>query len=641
MNTTNLINLPEFPFPGINPYGYYERNVFFARKQEVRSLIRSIVIHRGVLLYSMSGIGKSSLINAGLISKSIEEGYQPERIRVQPVLSGEIIVERISIENPNAPPFLPSLFPFNENQIRLVLSVEEFLSIIYASTTPEIPLLIFDQFEEWVTLFESSDQYVRSSHDKILFGISKILNDSKLSIKTLITFREDYLAQMTPLFKLCPQLPDNYLRLTALNYKSIVEIIRGPFVTYPNFYRNTISEDIACEIKSQFELHNIEGFYLSELQIICQGLLEKKRITPDYNEKLYVKSGVKVLLENYLEQKVQLLPNEQKAAVIPLLNRMVTSAGTRNVILKDDLISRVSVEEDLDRELLEKTLNNLEQQIKLIRSEIRREVYYYELVSEFLIEWIINSYRSYEKEKAIEQLKEVAHNSEKKAREATQTARRFQVDMKNQVISNQRLSRLIGYIGLSLPFLLIFSSYIIDKSSAFQESISSYYYTGAHDIYVGIFVIIAMVLFIYKGYTLRDNIITNIGAVSVIIMGFFPSSPERSIADGLNSHLSSFIHFFFISIFFLTMAYISLFIFTKSAAFATRAKLLRNKVYRICGMVIILCLGILPMSEYFSIDIFGPLKTLHPVLFFETLAFFSFGVSWLVKGNVFFRDRTC
>ncbi len=70
--------------------------MFFARESEARSLIRLIVLYRGVLLYSDSGAGKSSLINAGIIPLAITEGFQPERIRVQPKKGEEIVVERLS-----------------------------------------------------------------------------------------------------------------------------------------------------------------------------------------------------------------------------------------------------------------------------------------------------------------------------------------------------------------------------------------------------------------------------------------------------------------------------------------------------------------------------------------------------------------
>ena len=84
--------LPESPFPGIDPFSFAYRDVFFARESEARSLTRLIVMYRGVLLYSDSGTGKSSLINAGIIPRAMNEGYQVERVRLQPKKGEEIVV---------------------------------------------------------------------------------------------------------------------------------------------------------------------------------------------------------------------------------------------------------------------------------------------------------------------------------------------------------------------------------------------------------------------------------------------------------------------------------------------------------------------------------------------------------------------
>ena len=65
MSDDTLTNyLPDRPYPGIEPFSYAERGVFFAREGEARKLNRLIVLYRGVLLYSDSGTGKSSLVNA-------------------------------------------------------------------------------------------------------------------------------------------------------------------------------------------------------------------------------------------------------------------------------------------------------------------------------------------------------------------------------------------------------------------------------------------------------------------------------------------------------------------------------------------------------------------------------------------------
>src|SRR5262249_16379783 len=96
------------------------------------------------------------------------------------------------------------------------------------------PLLIFDQFEEFITLFEEAprgdalkDAQVIQSN--LLSFLAGLIHDASLAIKLLFVFREDYLAKLTKLFKLVPNLTDQYLRLTRLGTEALSEIIQGPF----------------------------------------------------------------------------------------------------------------------------------------------------------------------------------------------------------------------------------------------------------------------------------------------------------------------------------------------------------------------------------------------------------------------------
>src|SRR5206468_3029685 len=92
------------------PFRFIDQPIFSARTDEVRKLVRLITIYRGIFFYGESGAGKSSLINAGLIPALRDEGFAPERVRVQPIAGHELVVERIALTDEGTPPFLPSRF---------------------------------------------------------------------------------------------------------------------------------------------------------------------------------------------------------------------------------------------------------------------------------------------------------------------------------------------------------------------------------------------------------------------------------------------------------------------------------------------------------------------------------------------------
>lgn len=381
--------LPESPFPGIDPYDYSYRNIFFARENERRSLIRLIVMYRGVLLYSASGVGKSSLINAGLIRDAITEGLSPEKIRVQPRTGEEIVIQRIEDTVGGELSYLPSIFPFEKDEKRLVLSLETFLDIVRGKAAAQSPLLIFDQFEEWVTLFgESPNQpaaNLRSSQAKVLDMIVSIINDRVLPAKVLISLREDYLAELTPMFKRCPNLSDQYLRLTPLGGDDVYRVITEPFKRYPDRFSPPINEKLAEKVKAEFvERSAMTDIRLTEVQIVASELFGAGKDA----EEVFDRLGVKGILEQYSSRAIGELSKDEQEPAICLLSRLVTSGGTRNVVSKEDLLSRTAEEEGIDPNLLTSTLNKLERKTPLVRRELRRKVYCYEIASEFLVDWI-------------------------------------------------------------------------------------------------------------------------------------------------------------------------------------------------------------------------------------------------------------
>ncbi len=403
-----VVQLPDTPYPGIRAYSYTERGVYFGREKEANGLMRLVVMYGGVLLFSDSGNGKSSLINAGLIPLALGEGLQPHRVRVQPRLGEEIVVERVIEGKGDAQRLLPSIF-MSGDATRVTLSSAEFVNLLREKALLVRPLVIFDQFEEWVTLFEEGAAGqkigdVRKARKDIQDAIVTLLRDPELPVKIVISLREDYLAKLTPLFKEYPRLTDQYLRLAHFRADQIAQLIRQPFEAYPAQFPREIVGELAGRIQREFEERNRSGdVSLTELQIVCRTLLESGASTKEMDDWFTQQGGVQGIQEQYLEQSLAALGPELREPAVCLLTRMVTSAGTRNVISHDDLLSRVQHEDEMPRERMERALESLVQNTKLVRQEPRRDVYYYEISSEFLVGWIQK--KSQERQRIAEQRK--------------------------------------------------------------------------------------------------------------------------------------------------------------------------------------------------------------------------------------------
>ncbi|MCA1616084.1 MAG: hypothetical protein LC800_18680, partial [Acidobacteria bacterium] len=86
------MELPQSPFKGLVPFSEGDFRFFFGRKRETQIVTANLKTRRFTLLYGQSGVGKSSLINAGVAHglRQCEEQQQPRAQAARPaaVLTG-------------------------------------------------------------------------------------------------------------------------------------------------------------------------------------------------------------------------------------------------------------------------------------------------------------------------------------------------------------------------------------------------------------------------------------------------------------------------------------------------------------------------------------------------------------------------
>lgn len=204
------------------------------------------------------------------------------------------------------------------------------------------------------------------------------------------------------------------------------------------------------------------------------------------------------------------------------------------------------------------------------------------------------------------------------------------------VISYLGLRRAIGIIGLLLPFVLSVGRLFTD-GMGIESSISSYYYSGMRDVFVGAMCAIGIFLFSYCGYDDKDAQAGNLAALFAIGLALVPTAPDFTALQ--SERIIGAIHLAFASGFFLTLTYFCLFLFTKTHPTLppTAQKLQRNIVYKTCGSLIAISLLAIVLVKQFPMD--GALMPLHPVFWLEAIAVVAFGVSWLVKGEAILKDE--
>lgn len=281
-------------YPGLEPFSSDQKDLFFGRQADVTKLLEMVSTRQQVLLYAKSGLGKSSLINAGLIPRL---GENPEA-RIIPVRIGTWVSEQ-------SPSPLTSVHAALEEVTSTILDRiipqegslwSHFKSHFLAHPEAEY-YLIFDQFEELFThpeeniftfkkqladlLYRTVPQYFRSvleirqrENPFVLSAEEMIQLFHPLNIKVIYAIREDRYSELNRLSDYLPDLLHFRYHLGPLTRAQAVEAIvkpaqmEGNFITPPFEFSREALQRITDYLTSD-DQQNVET---TQLQILCSHI---------------------------------------------------------------------------------------------------------------------------------------------------------------------------------------------------------------------------------------------------------------------------------------------------------------------------------------------------------------------------------
>jgi hypothetical protein len=209
------------------------------------------------------------------------------------------------------------------------------------------------------------------------------------------------------------------------------------------------------------------------------------------------------------------------------------------------------------------------------------------------------------------------------------------------IVSYLLIRKSIGTLGLLLPVILF--AYSCVAGATVQISISHYYFTEMRNVFVVILSFISLFLLCYGGYN-TDRYYSIAAGICGFIVVFVHTTYKPTICMKPDVNIRDIIHLGSAAIFIGLLGFMSFWLFTKThggvhkkAEELSSKKAARNRIYRICGVIIFSCL--LLMVLYFMIDDLRE-KICHynPVFWLESVAVVAFGFSWLVKGETLLKD---
>lgn len=220
------------PWPGLAPYDEGASAYFKGRDDEAATLLRLVQLAPLVALYGRSGLGKSSLLQAGLFPRLRAAGMLPVYLRIDHGTDAPDVLEQIArrLELQAQAHGLQITARKPGESLWRWLHRHDF-EVATPDNWPLTPVLVLDQFEE---LFSRADR--QPGHLEATLAALADLADNRISTEVahdreatlrldlsrqryrlLLSFREDYLPEMRAWERRLPSLLRHDLQLLPMS----------------------------------------------------------------------------------------------------------------------------------------------------------------------------------------------------------------------------------------------------------------------------------------------------------------------------------------------------------------------------------------------------------------------------------------
>jgi hypothetical protein len=192
----------------------------------------------------------------------------------------------------------------------------------------------------------------------------------------------------------------------------------------------------------------------------------------------------------------------------------------------------------------------------------------------------------------------------------------------NQALSYRNLRAIIGYVGLTLPVVLLVAGAV---DGHIESSISAYYYTKVGNVFTGALCVIGVFLLAYRLTSWAiDNIATTLAGICALGVAFFHAAPNNATPGQLRL---ADVHLTCAAALFILLGAISLFIFPQDILPNQRW---RANCYMGLGALIWLSIILMPTLNALARSFYDDN---HVFFILETICVMAFAVSFILKGH--------
>lgn len=438
-------------YPGVSPFEASQKNIFFGRDKDIDKLSKMIALRKQVLLYAKSGIGKTSLLNAGVLPK-LEERFTIIKVRFTAyndknkdiTRPTKRIIEELknSIANFNElPNTIIDEITDKENVVQSLWYYFKQVELNYKNKF----ILVFDQFEELFSypeqmLEEFKEQLYELLHIDTPDSIMKMLaqkpemeDDERIDelyesidVNTVFAIRSDRLSKLNILSDKLPDIQKTFYELKPLDNKQVEQAITKPAINTQSGDYDTKPFDFEPqaidEIIKVLSKDGNKSIETTQLQIVCQKIEDIAQNS--YKEQL--NDDIVRIKNADLPEFSDIFLNFYNDSIDKTCQNEAEKSKAR-IFVEDQLIrtgQRISLDEIicvdyLDKQILKKLVNT-----HLLRAE-RNSIdgFSYELSHDTLIDPILISRKKRIEAERARQEKERQEEELRKARQKAEQER--------------------------------------------------------------------------------------------------------------------------------------------------------------------------------------------------------------------------
>jgi len=348
------------PWLGLASFSEDTRSFFYGREEEVGELSRRVQRKLLTVLFGQSGLGKTSILRAGIVPRLRGQGYCPVYVRIdygpQAPSAQEQIKQAILRETAMSGTWTHSGSAAADESLWEFLHHRDDV-LLDPQGKPLIPLLIFDQFEEIFTLAQGDDDgRLRASN--FLSGLAELVenrpskeleakleeDDSAIDrfdfarndYRVLITLREDYLPHLESLKAAMPSITQNRLRLAPMTGTQALAAVTGPG---GKLVTQEVAEAIVRFVAGGAELVHAQ-VEPSLLSLICRELNDKRMAANRKEISLDLLAGSHAsILTDFYERALIDQPQAVRNVIEDVL---LTDSGYRENVAEERVLSSLT-----------------------------------------------------------------------------------------------------------------------------------------------------------------------------------------------------------------------------------------------------------------------------------------------------------